>query len=122
MEKNQPCFFKIELNNNIPKYLNSSARNIKNKKVKYLKRYIKNFDNLNIQDNLKAAIIIPDKDIIPGAETLSPAYMIFENYEKILNWNRSLALAVCTLKESLKMKYKLLIFLLYYLVLLTLKL
>ena len=105
-KKNQPCFFKIELNNNIPKkYLNSSARNIKNKKkVKYLKRYIKNFDNLNIQDNLKAAIIIPDKDIIPGAETLSPAYMIFENYEKILNWNRSLrfALAVCTLKESFK--------------------
>ena len=105
-KKNQPCFLKIELNNNIPKkYLNSSARNIKNKKkVKYLKRYIKNFDNLNIQDNLKAAIIIPDKDIIPGAETLSPAYMIFENYEKILNWNRSLrfALAVCTLKESFK--------------------
>ncbi len=105
-KKNQPCFFKIELNNNIPKkYLNSSARNIKNKKkVKYLKRYIKNLDNLNIQDNLKAAIIIPDKDIIPGAETLSPAYMIFENYEKILNWNRSLrfALAVCTLKESFK--------------------
>tara|TARA_A100001015_G_scaffold291255_1_gene365193 strand:- start:1011 stop:2006 length:996 start_codon:yes stop_codon:yes gene_type:complete len=105
-KKNQPCFFKIELNNNIPKkYLNSSARNIKNKKkVKYLKRYIKNFDNLNMQDNLNAAIIIPDKDIIPGAETLSPAYMIFENYEKILNWNRSLrfALAVCTLKESFK--------------------
>ncbi len=105
-KKNQPCFFKIELNNNIPKkYLNSSARNIKNKKkVKYLKRYIKNFDNLNLQDNLNAAIIIPDKDIIPGAETLSPAYMIFENYEKILNWNRSLrfALAVCTLKESFK--------------------
>ena len=52
-------------------------------------------------DNLSAAIIIPDKDIIPGAETLSPAYLIFENYEKILNWNRSLrfSLAVCTLKE-----------------------
>ena len=49
-----------------------------------------------------AAIIIPDKDIIPGAETLSPAYLIFDNYEKILNWNRSLrfALAVCTLKEN----------------------
>ena len=51
-----------------------------------------------------SAIIIPDKDIIPGAETLSPAYLIFENYEKILNWNRSLrfALAVCTLKENFK--------------------
>ena len=47
------------------------------------------------------AIIIPDKDIIPGAETLSPAFIVFENYEKILQWNRSLrfALAVCTLKD-----------------------
>tara|TARA_X000001036_G_scaffold439873_1_gene492820 strand:- start:3769 stop:4764 length:996 start_codon:yes stop_codon:yes gene_type:complete len=103
-KKNQPCFFKIELNKNIPrKYLNSSARNIKNKKkVKFLKKYIKNFDKLSIKENLTAAIIIPDKDIIPEAETLAPAYIIFENYEKILNWNRSLrfALAVCTLKES----------------------
>ena len=105
-KKNQPCFFKIELKNNIPKkYLNSSARNIKNKKkVNFLKKYIENFEDLTINDNLIAAIIIPDKDIIPGAETLSPAYIIFENYEKILNWNRSLrfALAVCTLKESFK--------------------
>ena len=103
-KKNQPCFFRIELKENIPKkYLNSSARNIKNKKqISFLKKYIKNFEKLNIKENLKAAIIIPDKDIIPGAETLSPAFLIFENYEKILNWNRSLrfALAVCTLKES----------------------
>jgi membrane-bound lytic murein transglycosylase B len=103
-KKNQPCFFKIELKDNIPKkYLNSSARKIKNKKkVSFLKKYIKDYKNLNIKDELFAAIIIPDKDIIPGAETLSPAYIIFENYEKILNWNRSLrfALAVCTLKEN----------------------
>jgi len=103
-KKNQPCFFKIDLKDNTPKkYLNSSARNIKNKKsVSFFKKYIKNFDDLKIQGNLKVAIIIPDKDIIPGAETLSPAYIVFENYEKILNWNRSLrfALAVCTLKES----------------------
>ena len=105
-KKNQPCFIKIELKENIPKkYLNSSARNIKNKKkVNFLKKYIKNGENLNIKKDLLAAIIIPDKDIIPGAETLSPAYLIFENYEKILNWNRSLrfALAVCTLKENFK--------------------
>ena len=105
-KKNQPCFFKIELEESIPKkYLNSSARNIKNKKkVKFLKKYIKNYKNLDIKENLNAAIIIPDKDIIPGSDTLSPAYIIFENYEKILNWNRSLrfALAVCTLKESFK--------------------
>ena len=105
-KKNQPCYFKIELKNNVPKkYLNSSARNIKNKKkYNYFKRYINNAESLNIENNLDAAIIIPDKDIIPGAETLSPAYIVFDNYEKILNWNRSLrfALAVCTLKENFK--------------------
>ncbi len=105
-KKNKPCFFRIELKDNIPKkFLNSSARNIENKKkYNFLKRYIKNYEDLNIQDNPVVAIIIPDKDIIPGAETLSPAYLIFQNYEKILNWNRSLrfALAVCTLKENFK--------------------
>ena len=104
--KNQPCFFKIELKKDIPKkYLNSSAREIKNKmNVTFFKKYIKNYEELNINIDLKSAIIIPDKDIIPGAETLSPAYIIFENYEKILNWNRSLrfALSVCNLKESFK--------------------
>ena len=47
-------------------------------------------------------MITPDKDIIPDAETLSPAYIVFDNYEKILQWNRSLrfSLAVCTLKEK----------------------
>jgi membrane-bound lytic murein transglycosylase B len=103
-KKNKPCYFKIDLNDNIPKkYLNSSARNIQNKKnYSFFKKYIKNHKDINIANNLKAAIIIPDKDIIPGAETLSPAFIVFENYEKILNWNRSLrfALAVCTLKES----------------------
>ena len=39
---------------------------------------------IKFKNNFNAAIIIPDKDIIPGAETLSPAYIIFENYEKIL--------------------------------------
>ncbi len=105
-KKNQPCFYKIDLEKNIPKkYLNSSARNIKNKKKSiFFSKYIKNFENLNISKNISAAIIIPDKDIIPGSENFSPAYIIFDNYEKILNWNRSLrfALAVCTLKESFR--------------------
>ena len=105
-KRNQPCYFKIELKKNVPKkYLNSSARDIKNKKnINYLKRYIEKPEQLNVNGNLNAAIIIPDKDIIPNAETLSPAYLVFDNYEKILNWNRSLrfALAVCTLKNSFK--------------------
>ena len=103
-KKNQPCFIRVNLKENIPKkYLNSSARKIKNKKkINFFKKYIKNLDAININENINSAIIIPDKDIIPGAQTLSPAYVVFDNYEKILKWNRSLrfALAVCTLKES----------------------
>ena len=63
------------------------------------------FCNLNIQnENLNVAIITPDKDIIPGSNTYRPAYLVYNNYEKILKWNRSLrfALAVCTLKDNLK--------------------
>ena len=105
-EKNTPCYIKIELNNKIPeKYLNSSARNITNKKkVKFFKKFIKNANILDVNENLLAAIITPDKDIIPGAKTYTPAFLFFNNYEKILNWNRSLrfALAVCTLKDNLK--------------------
>ena len=105
-KKNTPCYTKIKLNDNIPKkYLNSSARNIKNKrKVKFFKKYIKNSDELNVDNNTLSAIITPDKDIIPGSNTYTPAYLIYSNYEKILNWNRSLrfALAVCTLKNNFK--------------------
>jgi len=105
-KKNTPCFIKINLSNNTPdKYLNSSAGNIKNKnKVRYFKEYIINYNDLKVDKNLEAAIITPDKDIIPGANTYTPAYLIFANYEKILNWNRSLrfALAVCTLKNNFK--------------------
>ena len=105
-KKNAPCFIKINLNKSIPnKYLNSSAANIKNKKkIKYFKKYIKNYNDLKIDKNLEVAIITPDIDIIPGASTYTPAYLIFSNYEKVLNWNRSLrfALAVCTLKNNFK--------------------
>ena len=105
-KKNQPCYYKVELKDNIPKkYLNSSARNLKNKRrVAFFQKYILNFNSLLVDKNLKVAIIIPDKDIIPGAQTFSPAYIVFDNYEKILSWNRSLrfALAVCTLKENFK--------------------
>ncbi len=105
-KNNQPCFYKIDLKNNIPKkYLNTSAKKIKNKKkISYFKKYIIDFDKINVKSNIYAAIITPDKDIIPDSENLSPAYLIFTNYELILKWNRSLrfALAVCTLKNEFK--------------------
>tara|TARA_B100000767_G_scaffold173008_1_gene161947 strand:- start:1895 stop:2896 length:1002 start_codon:yes stop_codon:yes gene_type:complete len=106
-KKNSHCFYKIELNQDIAKkYLNVSAKKINNKrKLKYFKRFIVNYKNLDfIDENIKVGIITPDKDIIPNSETLKPAYIIFDNYEKILKWNRSLrfALAVCTLKDKIK--------------------
>ena len=107
MNKNSPCFIKVNLRENISKkYLNVSARKLTNKrKISFFKRYIKNFDELNLSKlNYNVAIITPDKDIIPGADTLNPAYIVFNNYEIILQWNRSLrfALAVCTLKDRFK--------------------
>ena len=103
-KKNQPCFVRVNLTKNVPKkLLNTSAKKIHNKnKFDDLKKYINNKDSFNIDGNLIAAIVTPDKDIIPNAENLEPAYIVFENYEKILQWNRSLrfGLAVCTLKDK----------------------
>ena len=105
-KKNMPCFFPIELNDNIPiKFLNTSAKKIKHKKkLKYFKKYIKNYENIDTNKNLMSAIITPDKDIIPESGNYHPAYIVFDNYELILKWNRSLrfALAVCTLKDKFR--------------------
>ena len=104
-KNDQPCFYKIDLSKEIPKkYLNVSAKNLHDKKkLKYFRKYISNNQNLDKKfDNLTASIITPDKDIIPDAENLNPAYIVFNNYEIILKWNRSLrfSLAVCTLKDK----------------------
>ena len=105
-KKNNPCFYKIKLKKNIPnKYLNTSAKKIKNKKkFKYFKKYIVNHENLDVNENLIAAIITPDRDIVENSKLLEPGYIIFDNYELILKWNRSLrlALAVFTLKDKFK--------------------
>ena len=102
--KNEPCFFNIELNENIPrKLLNTSAKKIKHKrKFKYYKKYIREFENLNIGDNVKVAVITPDSDIVKDNNKLKPAYLVFPNYDRVLKWNRSLrfAIAVCTLKNK----------------------
>ena len=94
----QPCFYRVKLTKKInKKYINSSARNIKNRlKISiWKKKGILNFDNSELTTDLKAALILPDGK--PG----SPAYLVFENYEKILKWNRSLrfGISVCTLSK-----------------------
>ena len=106
-QKELPCFYRIQLNKNIPKkYLNVSAKKLKNKRrLSFFKEHIKDFEKLDfLKQDYKVAIITPDKDIIPGADTLNPAYIVFDNYDIILQWNRSLrfALAVCTLKDKFK--------------------
>ncbi len=105
-KSNEPCFYRINLSNKIPKkYLNVSAKKLHNKmELKYFKKFINNAESIDTKyDNLKIAIITPDKDIVPDADTLNPAFIVFDNYEIILQWNRSLrfALAVCSLKNKI---------------------
>ena len=103
-KKDQPCFYQVQLKKNIPnKFLNTSARELKNKKkLKFFKKYILNSDEIASDENLVVAIITPDKDIIPNSNNLKPAFVVFSNYELILKWNRSLrfALATCKLKDD----------------------
>ena len=106
-KKNEPCFYKVKLKKDIPKkYLNNSARKLTNKKkLKFFKKYLVNPENITNDDNLNVAIITPDIDIVKNiTNVLEPAYIVFDNYELILKWNRSLrfALAVCTLKNKIK--------------------
>ena len=103
-DNNGKCFSKVELEKDIPiKFLNYSARKIKfKKKLSFYKKYIKDYTKELGNDNEIVAIITPDKEIVKNSNLLSPAYLIYNNYEIILNWNRSLrfALAVCTLKDK----------------------
>ena len=105
--KDTHCFYKIKLSEDIPeKYLNTSAKKIINKKkLKFFKKFIINKNKfIDIDENEIVAIITPDKTIVDNSDKLNPAYVIFDNYEIILRWNRSLrfALAVCSLKENFR--------------------
>lgn len=100
-KKNQPCFFRVKLTNEVKKkYLNLSAKKISNKLSisKWKRKGVINFDGSELKTNLKAALILPDGEI--G----SPTFLVFENYEKILKWNRSLrfGISVCTLANMIK--------------------
>jgi len=98
---NEPCFYRVKLNNKLKKkYINISARNITNRmKISYWKKNgVVNFDGSKLNKNNKAALISPDNN------SDSPSYLVFQNYEKILKWNRSLrfAISVCTLANMIK--------------------
>ena len=100
-KKGQPCFFRVKLNNKIKKkYFNSSARNISNrlKVSKWKQKGIVNYDGTELKTNFKAALVNPDGKID------TPTFLVFENYEKILKWNRSLrfGISVCTLANMIK--------------------
>ena len=100
-KKSQPCFFRVKLTNKIrDKYINLSARKISNRlKInKWKKKGVVNFDGTDLKTNLRAALILPD------GKPNTPAFLVFENYEKILKWNRSLrfGISVCTLADMIK--------------------
>ena len=100
-KKGQPCFYKVKLTKKInKKYINLSARQINHrlKISKWKKKGVVNYNGTDLDSNLKAALILPDGK--PG----SPTFLIFENYEKILKWNRSLrfGISVCTLANMIK--------------------
>ena len=81
------------------KFLNSSARNISNRlKVnKWKKKGITEIHDKEINVNYKAALIWPDQ------KENTPMFLVFDNYEKILKWNRSLrfGISVCTLAQKI---------------------
>ena len=62
------------------------------------KKGIVNIDGSDLQSNRKAALILPD------GKAKTPTFLVFDNYEKILKWNRSLrfGISVCTLAEMIK--------------------
>ena len=100
-QKGEPCFYKVKLTNDIKKkYINTSARKIKNKlKIStWKKKGVLNLDGSELKTNFKAALILPDGK--PG----TPTFLVFGNYEKILKWNRSLrfGISVCTLANMIK--------------------
>ena len=100
-EKGQPCFYRVKLTKKVKKkYINLSARKISHKlKIsKWKSKGVVNFDGSGLKTNLKAALILPD------GKPETPTYLVFDNYEKILKWNRSLrfGISVCTLAGMIK--------------------
>ena len=104
-DKNLYCFQEVKFTKDVDKvFFNHSARKLKEKHDSIF------WNNLGIiskssekKINLigKSALVLPDGDIN------SPQYLVSDNYERILKWNRSLrfALSVCTLANKIKNEY-----------------
>ena len=100
-KQGQPCFYKVKLTKKInKKYINLSARKISymQKIIKWKKKGVVNFDGTELKTNLKAALILPD------GKPNTPTFLVFQNFKKILKWNRSLrfGISVCTLADMIK--------------------
>ena len=98
------CFHKVELTKSISKkYINVSAKKIKNYLTikSWKKKGIVDIQQIN--DKYKAALIIPDLAVLEE-NINSPSFLVFGNYEKILKWNRSLrfGVTVCTLANMIR--------------------
>ena len=101
-KKGEPCFYSVKLTKKMKRaYINLSARKITNKlKIsKWKHKGVVNIDGSELQGNLKAALILPD------GKPEAPMFLVFDNYEKILKWNRSLrfGISVCTLAKMIKL-------------------
>ena len=85
------------------KYINTSAKKIKNYLTikSWKKKGLVDIEQIN--DKYMAALVIPDLAVLEG-NIDSPAFLVFENYEKVLKWNRSLrfGITVCTLANMIK--------------------
>ena len=100
-KKNQPCFQRVKLTKKInKKYINTSARNISHrlKISKWKKDGVIKFNDQDLKGNYTAALVQPD------GKPNTPIFLVFSNYEKILQWNRSLrfGISVCTLANMIK--------------------
>ena len=100
-KKGEPCFVRVKLTKKVnKKYINFSARGISNRLTisKWKKKGVVSYDESELDYKIKAALIMPD------GKPDTPTYLVFENYEKILKWNRSLrfGISVCTLANMIK--------------------
>ena len=80
--------------------MNSSARKISHRlKISQWKRKgVVIHNEMQLKSNVEASLILPD------GKPDSPIFLVFNNYEKILKWNRSLrfGVSICTLAEMIK--------------------